>query len=1067
MTACLQCGEENPDRARFCLACGAQLDELRSSGEVRKTVTVLFADVKDSTPLGERLDPEAARGVMNRFFADVRGVIERHGGTVEKFIGDAVMAVFGTPTVHEDDPLRAVRAATEMRTAVGELNGELEERWGIHLSIRTGINTGMVVAGDPATRQTFVTGDAVNVGARLETAAEPGEILIGDATYRLVRDAVLVEPLEPLAMKGKEEPMTAWRVLGVVSGAAPVARRLDSPLVGRDRELDMLRHAFERVAADGKCQLVTILGAAGAGKSRLTVELLREINEKATVLVGRCLPYGEGITFWPVVEIVKRAGGLGPALSAGETRRRIASIVSDDSEAELIVDRLGGLVGLGSGAGGMDELFWAVRRLLQALARNRPVVVAFEDVHWGEQTFLDLVDHIVDWAPDSRILVVCLARPELLEERPSWAGGKLNVTTLLLEPLGDETCGALIENLLDRTEVADDVKQRIARTAEGNPLFVEELLAMLIDDGALRREDGHWVAATDLSTLAVPPTIQALFESRLDRLDSDERAILERAAVAGRVFSQRAVRVLTPEHERSLVGKRLDGLERKQLIRPHETDFAREGTYRFRHSLIRDAAYAQLAKAARAELHERFADWLEGSGEPRTAEQEEIIGFHLEQAHRYRSELGEPEADALGRRATSRLASAGRKALARGDSPGAVALLTRAVLLLRDDDDARLPISIDLGGALWWNREYERAAAALDQAREEAIRQGETILEARAIVERARVAIDAKEEQALTNATAAAELAVQVFEEAGDETGLAKMYHLRAGIEGSRCQYGSAVEYLDRALAHVSRAGDAREAEGILTHIQYALLFGPTPVPDAIARCEAVVRDAPFELTRRFEAAGSSIVGYLEAMRGRFAEARGLCERSRALFLDLGLMSYLGAARWYAGSVELLAGNPRGAEHEVRAALEHGEAQELHEQFPERSALLAEALLRQGSIGEAIRHTETTERCASGDDVFNQVAWRRIRGHALAHQGRGDDAIALVTEAVELAATTDSLDMQGEALLTVAKTERLRQKNDNAERAAAEAAVLFQRKQNSVSLQQARALAGDLARALP
>ena len=279
MPICGQCGEDNPVRARFCLACGAPIAAAPKRA-ARKTVTVLFSDVKDSTPLGERLDPEAARGVMNRFFADVRGVIERHGGTVEKYIGDAVMAVFGTPTVHEDDPLRAVRAATEIRTELGELNSELEERWGIHLSIRTGINTGRVVAGDPATRQTFVTGDAVNVASRLEHAAGPGEILIGDPTYRLVRDAVLVEPVEPLDLKGKADPIDAWRVLGVVSGAPAVARRLDSPLVGRERELTMLRHAFDRASGDKTCQFVTILGSAGAGKSRLAAELLSEIGER-------------------------------------------------------------------------------------------------------------------------------------------------------------------------------------------------------------------------------------------------------------------------------------------------------------------------------------------------------------------------------------------------------------------------------------------------------------------------------------------------------------------------------------------------------------------------------------------------------------------------------------------------------------------------------------------------------------------------------------------------------------------------------------------------------------------
>ncbi len=385
-----------------------------------------------------------------------------------------------------------------------------------------------------------------------------------------------------------------------------------------------------------------------------------------------------------MVEIVKQAARLGPSLPEAESRRRLGAIVENDPEADAIVDRLGSLFGVGSGPGGRDEIFWAVRRLLQALARERPVVVVFDDVHWGEQTFLDLVDHITDWARDTRILLICLARGELLEERPTWAGGKLNATSLLLEPLADEACGTLIENLLDRTEVASEVKERISRSAEGNPLFVEELLAMLIDEGALQRDDGRWVATTDLSSLAVPPTIQALLDARLDRLPAPERNVLERAAIAGKIFSRSAVRVLSPPDEHSFLADRLDDLVRKQLIRPHQTEFGRENTYRFRHALIRDAAYRQMPKAARADLHERFARWLEGAGGPRSAEQEEILGYHLEQAHRFRRELGGPTAagDALARRGAACLASAGRRAISRGDMAAAAGLLTRAQLLL-------------------------------------------------------------------------------------------------------------------------------------------------------------------------------------------------------------------------------------------------------------------------------------------------------------------------------------------------------------------------------------------------
>jgi class 3 adenylate cyclase/tetratricopeptide (TPR) repeat protein len=1062
MAPCPHCGEENPDRARFCLACGTQLEERPPTGEVRKTVTVLFADVKDSTPLGDRLDPEAARGVMNRFFTDVRGVIERHGGTVEKFIGDGVMAVFGTPKVHEDDPLRAVRAATEMRTSLGELNVELEERWGIHLSVRTGINTGKVVAGDPKTRQTFVTGDPVNVGSRLETAAGPGEILIGDATYRLVRDAVLVEPVEPLNVKGKKDPVTAWRVLGVVSGAAPVARRLDSPLVGRERELTMLNHAFERAAADKSCQFVTILGPAGAGKSRLTAELLSELGERATVLVGRCLPYGEGITFWPVVDIVKQAASLGPSLAAEESHRRLAAIVENDPEAGLIVDRLGTLFGIGSGPGGRDEIFWAVRRLLQALARERPVVVVFEDVHWGEQTFLDLVDHITDWARDTRILLICLARGELLEERPTWAGGKLNATSLFLEPLPDEACGTLIENLLDRTAVATEVKERISHSAEGNPLFVEELLAMLIDEGALQREQGRWVATTDLSSLAVPPTIQALLDARLDRLPAPELGVLERAAVAGRIFSRSAVRVLSPPENHPLLDDGLAELVRKQLIRPHHAEFGRENTYRFRHSLIRDAAYRQMPKAARADLHERFAGWLEGAGGPRSAEQEEILGYHLEQAHRFRRELGGPSAaeDALARRGAASLASAGSRAIARGDMAAAVGLLTRAQLLVADDDTAWLEFAPELGTALIETGELERADAILSRAIEQAATAQNERIHALTHLERSYLRLHTDPAGTSDELRESAEHARSVFEKTGDDAGLAKAWKYVALLEWTRCQLAEMEAVLERSLEYARRAGDARELSIIRNALARAALLGPRPVPDALRVCAHLREEAPTD--RSLDGVLCTIEGALTARLGRFDEARVLTRRSEAIFRDLGLSLHLAGLHQYSAGIELLADDPVAAERELRVGYDDYVRMGERARLSTTAALLAVALHAQGRDEEAHRCTVVSEESASPDDLASQVFWRETRARVLARRREVEDALRLGREAVDLASGTDFISMHGDALVGLAEVLRVAGSPSESNEAAEQALALYEAKGDLVSAGKTRALIADL-----
>ena len=492
MTICGSCGQETPEGFPRCANCGAPLEAASSGREQRKTVTVLFCDVTGSTALGESTDPEALRALLARYFERMKGIVESHGGTVEKFIGDAVMAVFGVPQVHEDDALRAVRAAVEMREALPELG----------VQARIGVNTGEVVTG---TEERLATGDAVNVAARLEQAAAPGEILVGGETMRLVRGAVEAEPLEPLELKGKSEPVPAFRLLEV---SGELVRRDAAPLVGRERELQALRDAFASAAGDRSCQLFTVLGAAGVGKSRLVYEFLSGLE--ADVVRGRCLSYGEGITYWPVIE----------ALLQLETRP------SDDAVAAAIASVLGDA----EEATTPDEIAWAFRKTLEQAAAETPLVCVFDDVHWGEPAFLDLIEHVADFSRGAPILLLCIARPELLELRRGWGGGKLNATTALLEPLSP----AETDELIDRLGRLDgDLQARIREAAEGNPLFVEEMLAMVNES-----ENGDVV---------VPPTIQALLAARLDQLDSSERAVLERGAVEGKVFHRGAVEALAPE----------------------------------------------------------------------------------------------------------------------------------------------------------------------------------------------------------------------------------------------------------------------------------------------------------------------------------------------------------------------------------------------------------------------------------------------------------------------------------------------------------------------------------------
>src|SRR4051795_13419728 len=614
MIVCASCGRENPEGFKFCGNCGAPLEASAPAREMRKVVTIVFCDLTGSTALGDRTDPETLRATMRGYYEQMRAILERHGGTVEKFVGDAVMAVFGVPVAHEDDALRAVRAAWEMRTAVPELG----------LQARIGVNTGEVVTGEG---DTLVTGDAVNIAARLEQTAAAGTVLIGDETRRLVRDAVQVEAVEVTA-KGKPEPLGAFHLLDVDLEAAAITRRLETPLVGRLDELEQLRQAFDRSVRENRCHLFTLLGPAGVGKSRLVSEFLADVD--AQILTGRCLDYGEGITYWPVISILKQ---LGPR--------------ADATEARLIE---GGTL--------PNEVPWTVRTLLEEVAAERPLVVLFDDIQWGEETFLDLVDHVADMSRGAPILLLCVARPELLDKRPGWSGGKLNATTILLQPLDDAECDELIAV---HGAVDEQLRERILAASGGNPLFVEEMLAYARDGG-----DG-----------AVPSTVHALLQARLDQLGGEERSVIERGAVEGQVFHRGAVLELTrtPDVEPQLVG-----LVRKELIHPVPPVLRGDHAYEFRNLLIRDAGNDALPKETRADLHEQFATWLDTHGQD-LIELHEVLGYHLEQAAGYRRELGKPST-AEEPHPGDRLYPAGRRAPERGDAPAAPTLLGRAVPLL-------------------------------------------------------------------------------------------------------------------------------------------------------------------------------------------------------------------------------------------------------------------------------------------------------------------------------------------------------------------------------------------------
>jgi len=559
---CASCGQDNPAGFGFCGACGAALAK-EPAGDVRKTVTVVFCDLVGSTALGERTDPEVLRELMASYHAELRAILERHGGTVEKFVGDAAMAIFGLPQVHEDDALRAVRAAVEMRNAVTSLG----------LEVRIGVNTGEVVAG---IGETLATGDAVNVAARLEQAAEAGEVLVGAATERLVRNLVRAESVVPLVLKGKSEPVPAFRVLELLDEVPAFTRPIDAPFVGRREELEQLESVLAAAVDTRTPQLATIVGPPGIGKSRLAAELLG--RSQARVVVGRCISYGEGITYWPIREIASQIGDLRAALR-------------NAADAELAAVRIESALGATDTPVATEEIAWGVRRLFEELAGMEPLVVVFDDIHWAEPVLLDLVEYVAAFVQDVPLLVLCTGRPELFELRPTWTAPKPNATLLSLDPLSESDSEALVERLGD---VTAETRARIIDAAEGNPLFTEQLVAMQAESGG--------------GELEVPPTLRALLAARIDRLAEPERAVAARGSVEGRLFHRGAVAALLPEPERPEAGAHLLTLVLKELIRPDRAMLPGDDGFRFGHILIRDAAYEAIPKRQRASLHEQFAD---------------------------------------------------------------------------------------------------------------------------------------------------------------------------------------------------------------------------------------------------------------------------------------------------------------------------------------------------------------------------------------------------------------------------------------------------------------------------
>ena len=920
--------------------------------ERRKTVTVLLCDL---TPVVPGLDPERVRRQTVQALAEARTAIELHGGSVETRAGDELLGVFGLPAAHEDDALRAARAAARIRA--------------LQPLLRIGIDTGEALVGHG-----FVSGEVVLRAKRLERDAGAGEVLMGTGAVVLCGGAVSVEPIG-----------TSFHLLDVAENAQPIARSLDVPLVGRERELGTLRDAFEESCRGSCFILVTIVGEPGIGKTRLARELVGSIGEGATILVGRCVSYGAGATWLPLAETL------------GRTDERLDSILAKAASA--------------------GEVFLEIRHAFERLAAERPLVLALDDVHWAEPTLLDFVEYLAEQA-SGPILCLCLARPELVESRPALAARAIR-----LQPLSDrqaQTLAAAAEPTLRR---------RVVAAAGGNPLFLEQLLAFAREGGAIE---------------SVPPSLEALIAARLDLLDAEERALLQRAAVVGRTFQRAALPELGAAVER------LAGLEEKGFVRR----LARSG-YRFHHVLVREVAYASLPKAERADLHERLADWLDDRGE-----RDELVGYHLERAYRLGTELRpvDRRLRRLGADAGAILGAAGIEAWKLGDSPAAVNLFARASELLPERDSSRLGLLCQLGPALRTSGDLARAAETLAHAIETAAVAGDRRHELRARLELAYVRLFSDPEGRADELLELAADAIPLFEALEDNQSLGRAWRLVADIRGAmHCHYAAAVEAAERALACYRSC--AWPTSSCLGDFAAFLYYGPTPTDVAIDRCRQLLVGAD----RGGEARVLTFLGGLEAMRGRFDDARRLVAAARALHEDLSQFSAAEAnCGTVAGRIEVLAGDYAAAEAVLRATCAALERMGNRAYLATRSAELADVLWMQGRDEEADKWTGRSEELGASDDIPTQLVWRCVRAKLLARRGDPAEAERLVREAIQLSEQTDALDEQAKARLDLAQVLKLDGRGAEVAEAVERAIELYKRKGNTAAAKRARVLLGEL-----
>jgi class 3 adenylate cyclase/tetratricopeptide (TPR) repeat protein len=958
----------------------------------RKLATVLFVDLVDSTALVTGADPEVVRRRVQTFFDRVSHCVTTHGGIVEKFAGDAVMAAFGIPTAHEDDAERAIRAGLAILEAVEELE----------LEARVGVESGEVVAEDG--EATFATGEAVTLAARLEQAAQPGQLVIGPGAHRLTLGRIEVEDLGPVDLKGVQQQVWAWRALGTNGSGGARPRTMQAPLVGREAELDLLQNTYERALRDGRAHLFTIYGEPGVGKSRLAREFSEGL-EGSTVLPGRSLPYGEGVTYWPLAEMVKCAAGIADDDPLDVAIEKLRAFCEDEAVADLLGLASGVLEAVQSEASA-QEIAWAAREWAQRVAQEQPLVLVFEDIHWAEEPLLELIEHLATWVREAPLLILCLARPELLDIRPSWGGGRVRATSIELEALQREESEQLVEALLDGGELSEEGRRALLDKTEGNPLFVEETMRMLAEEGTESVE-------------RIPDTVQALIAARIDRLPSQAKAILQRAAVIGRIFWASALQRLSPDLES--IEEPLDDLLLRDFVLSEErSSISGENAFRFKHVLIREVAYASLTKSARADHHAAFAEWLkERAGD----ELLEIRAYHLDHAAQLTAELNGSVPPELQREAAEAVTEAGLRAFAREANRTARHLFVRAVelepTLRRRYLAARAADRLSDLPAV--SREMEEVLAA-------AIGEGDRWTQGRALVTLAEAVL-----LRTADVQAAEEMIDQALEvfEADDQTGRFRALRASASIAWAR---GDLIkeEHLMRDALDLAREAGRKDFESEAADELASVYISRLEFDRAAPLVEQAILLA--EQSGSAEARGRALrfAGQLHLQRGELAEAQAALEAAREHLAEAGAAWSLGRTLNFSAWVARHQGDLARAERLFRESIRVLAPLEDRATLCESQRGLAELLLVQGRVGDAERFALAARETVGPHDETSLSSTARTLGVVRAAQGRDDEAEELLQESYDRINRTVHRSGQRDALEALARYYRERGREDEA-----------------------------------